>query len=203
MGNTVIQLRNETAATWTSSNPTLAQGEMGLETDTNRIKFGDGSTAWNSLPYVGAGASFKYGLYTLSADQTSNFALNNHVQFNTVQGSLGGLSTGSGQANGIITLAAGKTYKISGNILAVFSNAAGHVGCELYDRTNSTPFTPLLVSYIQPTTATANYGIQPGFIGFITPSTNIDIDLRIMSVNTLSGILSSETWLLIEEYAGY
>jgi hypothetical protein len=46
-----IQLRNDTAANWTSSNPVLAQGEMGIETDTRKFKFGDGTTAWNSLSY--------------------------------------------------------------------------------------------------------------------------------------------------------
>lgn len=46
-----IQLRRDTAANWTSANPTLAQGEMGLETDTAYYKIGDGSTAWNSLAY--------------------------------------------------------------------------------------------------------------------------------------------------------
>lgn len=47
-----IQLRNDTSANWTSSNPTLAQGEMGVETNTLKFKFGNGSTAWNSLAYA-------------------------------------------------------------------------------------------------------------------------------------------------------
>jgi hypothetical protein len=46
-----IQLRRDTAANWTSSNPTLAQGEMGVETDTAYYKIGDGTTAWTSLSY--------------------------------------------------------------------------------------------------------------------------------------------------------
>jgi hypothetical protein len=46
-----IQLRRDTAANWTSTNPVLGLAEPGLETDTNFIKYGDGSTAWNSLPY--------------------------------------------------------------------------------------------------------------------------------------------------------
>jgi hypothetical protein len=46
-----IQFRRDTAANWTSANPTLAQGELGLETDTARYKIGDGSTAWASLTY--------------------------------------------------------------------------------------------------------------------------------------------------------
>jgi len=48
-----IQLRNDLAATWTSNNPTLAVGEMGIETDTDKFKLGDGSTAWTSLGYGG------------------------------------------------------------------------------------------------------------------------------------------------------
>ena len=40
-----------TASEWTSSNPTLLEGEVGYESDTNRYKVGDGSTAWNSLEY--------------------------------------------------------------------------------------------------------------------------------------------------------
>jgi len=47
-----IQLRNDSAANWASANPTLAAGEVGVETDTFLIKVGDGSTAWNSLAYV-------------------------------------------------------------------------------------------------------------------------------------------------------
>lgn len=46
-----IQMRRDTAAAWTSANPTLAQGELGLETDTTYYKIGNGSTAWNSLAY--------------------------------------------------------------------------------------------------------------------------------------------------------
>jgi hypothetical protein len=40
------------AGSWYSVNPTLAAGEIGLETDTGNFKFGDGSTAWNSLGYA-------------------------------------------------------------------------------------------------------------------------------------------------------
>jgi len=53
-----LQNRRDTAANWTSNNPTLAQGEIGYETDTTKFKIGDGATAWNSLAYAyAAGAS--------------------------------------------------------------------------------------------------------------------------------------------------
>ena len=48
---TKIQLRRDTAADWTSNNPTLSEGEFGWESDTNRFKIGDGTSAWNSLAY--------------------------------------------------------------------------------------------------------------------------------------------------------
>ena len=47
-----LQNRRDTAAAWTSANPTLAAGEMGLETDTSKWKMGNGTTAWNSLAYA-------------------------------------------------------------------------------------------------------------------------------------------------------
>lgn len=53
-----IQFRRGTAAQWTSANPTLAQGEMGMETDTYKFKIGNGSTAWNSLTYGGLSGDF-------------------------------------------------------------------------------------------------------------------------------------------------
>jgi hypothetical protein len=49
---TVIQIRRGTAAQWTATNPILADGEFALEKDTQKLKIGDGTTAWNSLPYA-------------------------------------------------------------------------------------------------------------------------------------------------------
>ena len=46
-----IQMRRDTASNWTSNNPTLAAGEWGLETDTDKFKIGTGSAAWNALGY--------------------------------------------------------------------------------------------------------------------------------------------------------
>ena len=51
----IIQVRRGTAAYWTAENPTLADGEMGLEIDTGSLKFGDGVTDWVGLAYFNAG----------------------------------------------------------------------------------------------------------------------------------------------------
>ena len=48
----VIQIKRGTASAWTSANTVLAAGEVGFETDTKKMKVGDGSTAWTSLTYT-------------------------------------------------------------------------------------------------------------------------------------------------------
>jgi len=53
-----IKLRRDLAANWTAANTLLSQGEQGFETDTKKIKIGDGVTTWNSLPYWTFGLSF-------------------------------------------------------------------------------------------------------------------------------------------------
>ena len=63
---TQIQVRRGTAAQWTSTDPTLASGEWGFETDTGKVKIGDGSTAWTSLSYIGAGDVTLTGTQTLT-----------------------------------------------------------------------------------------------------------------------------------------
>lgn len=50
-----IQHKRATAASWTSNNPTLLAGQLGWESDTNKLKIGDGTTAWNSLSYFSSG----------------------------------------------------------------------------------------------------------------------------------------------------
>jgi hypothetical protein len=44
--------RRDTAANWTSVNPTLLAGEIGIESDTNKWKVGTGSAAWTALAYM-------------------------------------------------------------------------------------------------------------------------------------------------------
>lgn len=65
-----IQIRRDTATNFTSNNPTLAEGEIGFETDTAKIKFGDGSTAWTSLNYIAN---------AINHDDLTGFVANEHL----------------------------------------------------------------------------------------------------------------------------
>lgn len=51
---TKVLLRNDTARRWTSNNPVLGKGEIGIEIDTRKFKFGDGTKTWTQLPYASA-----------------------------------------------------------------------------------------------------------------------------------------------------
>lgn len=48
-----FQLRRGTSTEWDQTNPILAAGEIGVETDTNLFKLGNGTNLWNTLPYGG------------------------------------------------------------------------------------------------------------------------------------------------------
>ena len=52
MSTVRIQVRRGTASQWTSVNPILAAGEMGVESDTNLFKFGNGTSTWTALAYA-------------------------------------------------------------------------------------------------------------------------------------------------------
>ena len=48
-----LQFRRDTPGNWTTNNPVLASGEMGIELGTELFKIGDGATVWTLLPYGG------------------------------------------------------------------------------------------------------------------------------------------------------
>ncbi len=46
-----ILLRRDNAASWTYNDPVLMSGEPGYETDTGKLKIGDGQSPWSALNY--------------------------------------------------------------------------------------------------------------------------------------------------------
>ena len=90
--------RNDTKANWTSVNPILLKGEMGVEIDTSKSKFGDGVSTWTALPYSGVmvTASTTNGNIKIDGVETTVYTL-------PVAGALlGGVKSGTGI--GIVTV---------------------------------------------------------------------------------------------------
>jgi len=86
-----LQLRNDTSSNWTTANPTLLEGEFGLETNTGKYKIGDGSTAWNSLSYGGSylsgqpmGARMTFSTTTTAGDPGAGYFRLNNATWGTV-----------------------------------------------------------------------------------------------------------------------
>ena len=81
---TKIQLRRDTAANWLAANPVLSAGEPALETDTNKVKYGDGVSTWEHLQYSGdafaaSGASGKpVGIREVSGIKSFTFQTTGH-----------------------------------------------------------------------------------------------------------------------------
>ena len=48
----MVQLKRATSKTFKASNPTLQAGQPGYETDTSRLKIGNGTSTWNALSYT-------------------------------------------------------------------------------------------------------------------------------------------------------
>ena len=69
---TLIQNRRDTASNWTSVNPILASGEIGVETNTNKFKIGNGTSIWTDLAYQGGSASTLDSLTDVSITGAAN-----------------------------------------------------------------------------------------------------------------------------------
>jgi len=65
----IIQIRRDTAANWITADSNLAQGELGFEMDTYKLKIGDGVTSWGSLAYYSTG-TISGGVYTSGTPAT-------------------------------------------------------------------------------------------------------------------------------------
>lgn len=122
-----IQLRRDTAANWTAVNPVLALGEAGVETDTDKIKIGDGVSAWDALPYMAGGSgpitmadiTDLPTLGTAATANTTDFAAASH-NHSGVYAPLNHSHT-AGQITGLSTVATTGSYSDLLNKPTVFS----------------------------------------------------------------------------------
>lgn len=74
MANPKIQLRHDTKANWETKNPVLLEGEVAIETDTNKQKVGNGTDAYKDLPYIVEPVEYKTPLvYTGAHEVSDNF----------------------------------------------------------------------------------------------------------------------------------
>ena len=73
-----IQIRRDILANWIAQNPILKSGEPALEIDTGNLKFGDGVTNYNSLPYFSVDKNYTFVQGAASATWNINHNLGKH-----------------------------------------------------------------------------------------------------------------------------
>lgn len=139
---TTIKLRRGTAAEWTTANPILAAGEMGIETDTRKFKFGDGTTPWNTLAYASAEGGGGTGDVTAAGDNTftgnntftGTTTFNNNVNIHGANLDVeGALEAATGN---ITNLQVPNTLTSSGEINAVSIKSTGIRSDDIQTTTN-------------------------------------------------------------------
>lgn len=96
-----IKVRRGTASDWTSANPVLAAGEIGFESDTNKLKIGDGSTAWSSLSYV-TGTGGGGGLDNIVEDLSPQLGADLDVNGNEIISASGNIAITPGVGGAIV-----------------------------------------------------------------------------------------------------
>lgn len=93
-----IQMRRGTAAQWATANTLLAEGEIGLELDTQKFKMGTGLLAWNDLLYYSAvgvsSVNGQTGTVVLDTDDVAEGAINKYLTA-TEQSKLDGIEAGA------------------------------------------------------------------------------------------------------------
>ncbi len=158
----------------------------------------------NAVAGSGGGTTGTFISADLTADQITNLAVNDHIEFDrnaTPTGADGGivLQTGAGQANGIFELKAGKTYFLSAGV-APFFGATNHVEFVWYDITNGTE---LGRRTIQDDAVLALD--QPKAEITFTPLTDVNVEFRLVASTTpanLNGYDAEHTFANIFEFSG-
>ncbi len=126
---TLIQVRQDTAANWTTADSVLSSGEFGFESDTQQLKIGDGSTAWTSLGYI-----------------TDTGLLQDVLDLISLTGVPGNSTALTGYTAGAGTVAATDNIlqalqKLDGNIQALSATGATSVVADITARNALTPST--------------------------------------------------------------
>ena len=151
----LMQQRRDTAANWTSANPTLLAGEIGIESDTNKIKIGDGSTAWTSLAYRPWSQVSAYPLVNADIASAAAIAYSKLATLtsgNIVLGSSANVATSQAVTGDVTISNTGVTAIASGVIV----NADVNASAAIVDTKLATIATALKVSNSATTAASAN-----------------------------------------------
>lgn len=133
-----FRVRRRTAANWTSLNEVLLEGEFGLETDTGKLKMGNGSAGWNARPYIGSANYIAGNGIDIDFTDPDNPVISSNLaaislsgrvaNYAALPGGLGGGDAGDAyyvEADGLVYIWDGTAWPASGTGVRVSSAASG------------------------------------------------------------------------------
>lgn len=139
---TKIQLRRDTATNWGTTNPVLAQGEIGFDTTNNKFKIGDGANTWSSLLYQTDASLLSGAASITSLTTTGDVTVGGNL---TVNGTTTALNSSTIQVDDknieLASVAAivGRTGTVtSGSATVSSSNTAGMIVGQVITKTAGT-----------------------------------------------------------------
>jgi len=113
-----LQVKRGTISEWISRNPTLAQGELGFESDTGQLKIGNGTTVWNSLSYISGQVGPISGSTTLGKNAGLTGQGINSVAIGRIAGT-------ESQGNGAVAVGSAAGSSRQSNTAVAVGDAAG------------------------------------------------------------------------------
>ena len=132
--STTIKLRRGTSTAFSTNNPTLQAGEPAFETDTGKLKIGDGTTAYNSLDYIGDGLKNNTTATNSLAILGTTTGANNTI--------VGSGSNCSARTNSTIIGASSSATSGNGNILVGYNNSTNTQDVTLIGNSTSVTGSP-------------------------------------------------------------
>jgi hypothetical protein len=121
---TTIKLRQGTAAAWTTANPILASGEFGYETDTTKLKIGNGTATWSALSYWDDKSA--PAVHTHTASQISDSSATGRSVLTAADAAAARTAIGAGTSSLVIGTGSGNA--MAGNKTFAFSEITGQLG---------------------------------------------------------------------------
>lgn len=131
-----FRVRRRTAANWTSLDEVLLEGEFGLETDTGKLKMGNGADGWNSRPYIGSANYVAGNGIDIDVTDPDNPVISSNLAAIALSGRVAnyaalpsvGLSAGAAyyvEADGLIYIWDGSAWPASGAGVKVSAASSG------------------------------------------------------------------------------
>jgi hypothetical protein len=187
----LIQIRRGTLAEWQEVNPVLSNGEITFVTDENKIKVGDGTTSWSSLPYLEA--TIDPDSIVLGQDTTGDY-------IEIISSGDGILVTGSGSESASVTIENTGVLSLVGteNEVSV-SSSAGNITLTLPETINANT-TGTAASLT--TARTISLGGDLSGSASFSGSENITINATVDSQSSVNSITGTENEISVSASVG-